>query len=162
MKTLPLVLGAALVLAPALAHAQEAPSPVAPPLAPVAQWVAPQGFAVPQAPPTQRRNVGLMIGGIVLAGLGGAQVIGGAAFLSSAASEQARCGSQCGLNSLGIGLDRAAGTFFTVNGGLMLASGVAMAIVGGAQVPVVGPHASGSLVPAVAVGAGNATLHWSF
>ncbi len=165
MKTLSLLLGASLLLAPALARAEEPlPAPVVGAPAPVyfvPSW-APAAPREPRLAPTQRRSTGLMIGGIALASLGTASLIGGAVMLDQA-SHTASCSEELCFPQLESGLQRTGGMFFTINGGLMVAGGVAMAIAGGWQVPV-RTGASGSLpaAPSVAVGPGNASLKWTF
>jgi hypothetical protein len=167
MKTLSLLFGAALVLAPALACAQEpSPAPVvgAPPLVySVLPW-APSAPREPQVLAlTQRRSTGLMIGGLALASLGTASLFGGAVMLDDASHTAASCSNGLCFHELDADLKRIDGVFFTLSGGLMVAGGVAMAVVGGWQVPV-RRGASGSILgaPTVAVGPGNATLRWSF
>lgn len=168
MKTLSLLVGAALLLAPALACADEvspapgvgAPAPVyfVPSWAPAAPAPRGPGYLVA----TQRRSTGLLIGGIALASLGTASLIGGAVMLDQS-SHVAACSEGPCFNALDADLKRTSGIFFSINGGLMVAGGVAMAIAGGWPVPV-HTGASGSLLaaPTVAVGPGNATLRWSF
>ncbi len=170
MKTLTSLLGAALLLAPSLAHADDsAPTPVIAAPAPVysvPSWTQP-AYA-PVAPsyvaPTKARSVGLLIGGIAVAGLGAASLVGGAVLLDESSQGPAPCSSgELCFPGLETGIEKSEGTFFAINGGLMMAGGVAMAIAGGWQVPV-GPRTSGSLwsAPAVAVGPGKAMLNWSF
>jgi hypothetical protein len=104
-----------------------------------------------------------LIGGIALASLGTAALVGGGVMLDQASHEGGSCSREPCFSELGSDLERTGGMFFTINGGLMVAGGVAMAIAGGWQVPV-RAGASGSLLgaPTVAVGPGNATLRWSF
>jgi hypothetical protein len=169
MKTLSLLLGAALLLVPALACAEE-PSPAPVVGAPAPVYSVPSWAPVAPAPrepqylaSTQRRSSGLMIGGLALASLGTASLFGGAVMLDQASHAATSCSEGLCFNQLDADLKRTGGVFFTLNGGLMVAGGVAMAIVGGWQVPV-RTGASGSILgaPTIAVGPGNATLRWSF
>lgn len=175
MKTLTSLLGAALVLVlvlvPASAHADDAaPTPVLP-AAPVLGYSPPysspraDGPGAPRvgAPvATRSRSLGLLVGGIAVAGLGTASLVGGIVDLDEARRGSAPCSEIC-FSALGNDLKKLEGTFFTINGSLMMVGGVAMAIAGGWQVPV-RASVTGSLpgAPAVAVGPGNATLKWSF
>lgn len=173
MKTASLLLGSALLLTPALAHADDAPTaPIYAAPAPVystPSWVpvAPTaGFVPNRFAPTQRRSTGLLLGGIAVASLGTASLIGGAVMLSQAAYNPGSCPESdefCFAPQLDSDVKRMGGTLLSINGGLMIAGGVAMALVGGWQVPVP-TRASGSAAgaPTVAVGLGNATLRWSF
>jgi hypothetical protein len=172
MKTLSSLFGAALLLAPALAHADDAlPAPVVAAPAPV--YFVPSGGPTAYAPsaptavaPTKSRNVALLISGIALASLGTASLVGGVVMVNGARRAPAPSSGEFGLgdfSAMSNGIRWAEGEFFAINGGLMMVSGVAMAIAGGWQVPV-RARTSGSLpsMPAVAVGAGNATFKWSF
>lgn len=107
-----------------------------------------------------------MISGIALASLGTASLLGGAVMLDQASHGPASCSDLC-FSRLDSELQRTSGTLLTVNGGLMVAGGVAMAIAGGWQVPVAGSGATGASTkilgaPRVAVGPGTATVRWSF
>jgi hypothetical protein len=166
MKNSSLLLGAALLLAPALARAEEPlPAPVVG--APRLVYSALPWAPAPREPGvialTQRRSTGLLIGGIALASLGTASLVGGAVMLDQASHAGASCSDELCFHQLDSDLKRAGGMFFTLNGGLMVAGGVAMAVAGGWQVPL-RAGASGSLgaAPTVAVGPGTATLRWSF
>ena len=171
MKTVSLLLGSALLLAPALALAEDAPpAPSFVTTAPVysrPSWVAaaPAAGSTPERlAPTRLRSTGLLVGGIVIASLGTASLIGGAVMLDEAAHAGESCsGSGHCLPLLDSQLQRTGGTFFTINGAFMVLGGAAMALAGGWQVPV-STRRSGSAaaMPAVAVGPGNATLRWSF
>ena len=179
MKTLISLFGAALllviVLVPAIAHADDAaPTPVLP-AAPVLGYSLPywsprtDGPAAPRyAAPvaTRSRSVGLLVGGIAILSVGTASLVGGMVMVNGASHAPAQSSGEFGLggfSALSDGIARAEGEFFAINGGLMMVSGVAMAIAGGWRVPV-RARTSGSLpsMLAVAVGAGNATFKWSF
>ena len=174
MKTVSLLLGASLLFAPTLARAEgPLPAPVVASPAPVyfvPSWSpvapAPSGPAAGYVGATRRRNTGLMISGIALAGLGLASLFGGAVMLGEASHGATSCSETLCLPKLDADVKRTEGTLLTLNGGLMMASGVAMAIAGGWQVPVAGGAAAAgakSFAPSmVAVGPGTATVRWSF
>lgn len=104
-----------------------------------------------------------MIGGIIFASLGTASIIGGGVMIDQANQHPTSCGERLCFNHLNSEILLRAGVQLTFIGGLAVASGVAMAISGGWQVPV----ATGGTVsllggPKVAVGPGTATVGWSF
>jgi hypothetical protein len=200
--TLSFVVAASLLLVTSVALADEPPAQETdiPPAAPVAAPAAPAAAtpAAPQPPvrtvlvvrddgwkpsadgATRMRSRGLLIGGLVTAGVGVVGIIGGAAMMASDTSTKSSSavacspqavqlagGEPCVLGAVADGLSgmqRDIGRVFVVSGGIMAAGGIVMAIAGASQVPIAAPtreqQARG--IPAVAVGAGQASLRWSF
>jgi hypothetical protein len=126
------------------------------------------------------RSRGLLIGGLVTAGVGLAGIIGGAVMIATDTSTKMSLNGVCspqgvavtgassclagGIANGLVGIQRDLGQGFAVTGGIAVVGGVAMAIAGASQVPITRPtreqQARG--IPAVAVGPGQASLRWSF
>jgi hypothetical protein len=168
MKTLPLLLlGSALflLLLPTLAHAEEPlPAPVA--AAPARVYFTPARTTMPPAHgymserlvATERRSTRLMVGGIIVASLGTASLVGGVVLGQS--PPHCSPGGFCGIDAE---MNQLKSRFFVVSGGLAIAGGVAMIVAGSWQVPVrTGAPGSAPGALTVAVGPGNATLRLSF
>jgi hypothetical protein len=135
--------------------------------------------------PTRPRNMKLVWGGLGMGAAGVALLVGGLALAASDPPQSQPAFSYkacaqgalylaspavaegCALAGLGQGLSgigRGVGIGLAVGGGAVIAGGVAMAVVGGWQVPLRTPtraeQAKG--VPAVAVSPQRATLTWTF
>jgi hypothetical protein len=147
-----------LVVTPALAHAQEgwvavdqtpaAPVPAAP-MGPVAMPPPPAPFApaVPLPQRTEMLSSKLMVGGIIMASIGTAFLIGGVVALEQAQGH--------GLAGVGSSLAGVMATFF---GDTLIVPGDIMTGVGASPVPA----RRGGEQPTVSLGPGSARLTWSF
>jgi hypothetical protein len=132
---------------------------VSPPAAPVATppvWgAAPDADAVVM----RRRNTALMIGGLVMIPIGIVGVVSGIAVLRTEST--ALCltmvgSSRCSQHGLDDSVKVAFGYTTAISGGLMIAGGTVMAIVGGQRVPRA--HQG----PRVGIGPGSVDLTWTF
>ena len=180
MRTFPCFAAAfCLSLAPRLALAQAAPAAPAPlpdgatvvvvPAAPAYAPPPPVWYAAPTPDPIimRRRSSKLMIAGLVMIPVGLAMAIGGGVWASNVADETSNCAPRSqeswasGIAAAFCGIDRAMGSAVTyslaITGGAIGLSGVVMAITGGTMVP-----AKPGWRPAVSVGAGSASLRWTF
>lgn len=173
---------APVVITPPAAGATVIILPPQPPAYAPAPVYAPPAYAPYAAPPVwqptptadppamRRRNKGLMIGGLVMIPLGLSMAIGGGVWAHDIAGKPSACdptpsdlGEAIGSVGCGIaeGLDRGISSSLAytmvIFGSGMTIAGTVMAITGAQMVP-----ARPRFRPAVRVGAGNATLTWTF
>jgi hypothetical protein len=141
---------------------------------------APRAFWTGAPPVTERRSDGMRITGIVLFAAGGVATVAGATIFGigancvtevfaptsraapapapEAARGQERLGSArqalntCNLTTPGIGI--------LIGGVVTAIVGIPLFVIGSRQKPA--QPAVGALVPSVGIGAGNATLRWTF
>jgi hypothetical protein len=159
----------ALVFVPALARAQEgwigvddarAPPPLH--VGPVAAPPAPAPSAPPAPRPvrTEIRSLRLTVGGVVMASIGTAFVVGGSVVYAQGEAELPPCKPAI-LGCLGRGLSAiglVAPLSAIVIGATLVAPGVVMIAVGASPVPA----RRGWEQPFVSLGPGSARLAWSF
>jgi hypothetical protein len=129
----------------------------------------------PMAPPEpkERRSTGMMVTGIVLAGIGGLGFIVGVAVYSTAESRISDCAYVYDYGAYGSCDDdsderQAAGIGMMIAGGALLAVGIPLAVVGGRKVSTKSkgqpePEVEeASLVPELRMSTRSAALRWAF